>query len=115
MQRNPTLASEIVGLRCANPTYLFIDARLGDAHAFARELVGPFDLVFLDADKDGYFAYWTALRPKLAVSSSFVADNVLRSGSREVTRMMTAVQGDPAFKTHIEDLGSGEGLLIACR
>jgi len=32
----------------------FIDARLADAHQLVRELEGPFDFVFSDADKEWY-------------------------------------------------------------
>src|SRR5688572_9532226 len=32
----------------------YIDARLGDAHVLVRELPGPFDFVFSDADKEWY-------------------------------------------------------------
>src|SRR5258708_30545326 len=30
----------------------FVDARLGDAHEIAKEVAGPFDFVFSDADKN---------------------------------------------------------------
>jgi caffeoyl-CoA O-methyltransferase len=32
----------------------YIDARLADAHSLVKELKGPFDFVFSDADKDWY-------------------------------------------------------------
>ena len=46
----------------------------------SAELAGPFDLVFIDADKTGYPAYLDAVLPKLAPGGVVVADNVLRSG-----------------------------------
>ncbi len=30
-----------------------IDARLGDAHQLVKDLPGPFDFVFIDAEKEG--------------------------------------------------------------
>ena len=38
----------------------------GPALRSLAELQGPFDLVFIDADKVGYDAYFEAVLPKLA-------------------------------------------------
>jgi caffeoyl-CoA O-methyltransferase len=57
-----------------------IDYRLGPAIETLRELDGPFDLVFIDADKDGYVDYYEAVLPKLADEGVIVADNVLSGG-----------------------------------
>ena len=43
-------------------------------------LDGPFDLVFIDADKTGYPDYYEAALPKLAPRGLIVADNTLRAG-----------------------------------
>jgi caffeoyl-CoA O-methyltransferase len=40
----------------------------------------PLDLVFIDADKAGYLAYYEAVLPKLAERGMIVVDNVLWSG-----------------------------------
>jgi caffeoyl-CoA O-methyltransferase len=48
-------------------------------HSLAA-LDGPFDLVFIDADKTGYLDYYEAVVPKLAERGLIVADNTLRSG-----------------------------------
>jgi caffeoyl-CoA O-methyltransferase len=57
-----------------------IDYRVGPASETLAELEGPFDLVFIDADKDGYIDYYEAALPKLADGGLMVADNVLWSG-----------------------------------
>ena len=62
----------------------YIDARLGDAHTLTPELEGPFDFVFLDADKDWYTNYAKALMPKLTDGGCLTAHNV--SGSRQGRR-----------------------------
>jgi caffeoyl-CoA O-methyltransferase len=82
-----------------------IDYRVGPALETLRELDGPFDLVFIDADKDGYIAYYEAVLPKLAERGVIVADNVLWSGRvlhdepEEIARPIVAfnehVRSDP--------------------
>jgi predicted O-methyltransferase YrrM len=52
----------------------------GPALQTIATLPGPFDLVFLDADKSGYRAYYEAVLPKLAWRGIIVADNTLWSG-----------------------------------
>lgn len=54
----------------------FIDARLADAHDLVPKLEGPFDFVFIDADKDWYTNYAKAVIPKLAVGGCIAAHNV---------------------------------------
>lgn len=54
----------------------FIDARLADAHKLVPELQGPFDFIFIDADKDWYTSYAKSLVPKLEVSGCLTAHNV---------------------------------------
>jgi caffeoyl-CoA O-methyltransferase len=57
-----------------------IDYRVGPASELLRGLDGPFDLVFIDADKDGYVDYYEAALPLLADGGLILADNVLWSG-----------------------------------
>jgi caffeoyl-CoA O-methyltransferase len=54
-----------------------IAVREGDALATIAGLDGPFDLVFLDANKDGYVDYYEAVVPKLAPRGLIVADDTL--------------------------------------
>jgi caffeoyl-CoA O-methyltransferase len=64
-----------------------IDYRLGPAIETLDGLEGPFDLVFIDADKDGYIDYYEAALPKLADDGLILADNTLASG--------TVIEEDP--------------------
>ena len=57
-----------------------IEVRLGPALDTIATLDGPFDLVFVDADKTGYAAYVEAVLPKLAPRGLIVIDNTLWSG-----------------------------------
>ena len=57
-----------------------IEVREGPALETISGLDGPFDLVFIDADKEGYLAYYEAVLPKLSERGLIVVDNVLWSG-----------------------------------
>ena len=57
-----------------------IDIREGPALDTLNTLEGPFDLVFIDADKENYIAYWDACLPKVRSGGIIVSDNVLWSG-----------------------------------
>lgn len=54
----------------------YIDARLADAHELVPELPGPFDFVFIDADKYWYTNYARAVVPKLEPGGCIAAHNV---------------------------------------
>jgi caffeoyl-CoA O-methyltransferase len=57
-----------------------IDVRLGRAIDTVRTLEGPFDLVFIDADKESYADYYEAVLPLLSERGVICVDNVLWSG-----------------------------------
>ena len=57
-----------------------IDFRLGPALETIATLEGPFDLVFIDADKTNYANYFHAVLPLLAERGVIVFDNTLWSG-----------------------------------
>lgn len=57
-----------------------IEIRVGPAIDTIADLPGPFDLVFIDADKTGYLAYYEATLPKLSPDGVIAVDNVLWSG-----------------------------------
>jgi caffeoyl-CoA O-methyltransferase len=102
-----------------------VNAPALDAFAGATsELAGPFDMVFIDALKDEYLAYLTALMDRLAPGAVVAADNVLWSGrtsgarpsrpgdgSDALREFCARVSADPAFETAI--LPIGDGLLVA--
>lgn len=57
-----------------------IDYRLGPALDTIATLDGPFDFVFLDADKANLAHYYEAVLPKLSARGVIAVDNVLWSG-----------------------------------
>jgi caffeoyl-CoA O-methyltransferase len=69
-----------------------IDYRVGPALEELGRLDGPFDLVFVDADKTGYVDYYENVLPKLSEQGFIVADNVLWSGR------VVEDEGDPGLR-----------------
>jgi caffeoyl-CoA O-methyltransferase len=64
----------------ASPDADKIEVRVGAALDTIAALDGPFDLVFIDADKPNYVNYFEAVLPKLADDGLIAADNTLWSG-----------------------------------
>lgn len=65
-----------------------IELREGPALETIGSLVGPFDFIFIDADKAGYTNYYEATIEKLSPHGLIAADNTLRNGS--------VLEADPA-------------------
>jgi caffeoyl-CoA O-methyltransferase len=57
-----------------------ITVHVGPAAETVERLEGPYDLVFIDADKTGYAGYFEATLPKLGPRGLIVFDNTLQSG-----------------------------------
>ena len=100
-----------------------IQLHIADAIHKLKELNGPFDIVFLDADKSNYSNYLDLVFDKVKVGGYVVADNVLWSGKvTEPAETMDAdtkalfdfsqkVHNDPKLENVL--LPIRDGLLIA--
>ena len=89
----------------------YIDARLADAHELVKQLEGPFDFVFSDADKEWYIQYFKDVHPKLKKGGMFTAHNV--SGKmRGIKEFVDFVKAQPDYTTTI-DTTSRSGLSIS--
>jgi caffeoyl-CoA O-methyltransferase len=64
----------------ASPHAEKIEVVVGPALESIERLPGPFDFVFIDADKDSYPAYYEAVVPKLSPRGLIAADNTLSHG-----------------------------------
>ena len=89
-----------------------VELRTGDATEIARELTGPFDLVFLDADRRKFPEHMQVLLPKLAAKVLLIADNV-HSHPEEISEYLKLVSSLPDFQHTIVPVG--KGLSIAYR
>lgn len=78
----------------------FIDSRLADAHELVKELDGPIDFVFSDADRDWYKNYFVDLYPKLSIDGCYTAHNVIRP-SRDVRDFLNYIESMPDMETTI--------------
>jgi caffeoyl-CoA O-methyltransferase len=89
-----------------------IEYRLGPALDTIAELGGPFDLVFIDADKENYRNYYDAVLPKVADDGLILADNALRNG-----RVLEADSGEPmqAFNDYVMQDDRVECVLLTVR
>jgi predicted O-methyltransferase YrrM len=57
-----------------------VEFHVGDAIRGLESLVGDFDIVFNDIDKDGYPAAWRAVSDRIRPGGLYVCDNVLWYG-----------------------------------
>jgi caffeoyl-CoA O-methyltransferase len=73
----------------------YIDARLADAHELVKQLEGPFDFVFSDADKEWYKNYFIDVDPKLKAGGCFTAHNISERSFNRSTEQ--AVPGRPGI------------------
>jgi caffeoyl-CoA O-methyltransferase len=91
-----------------------IEYRLGPALETVGTLEGPFDLVFIDADKPGYIDYYEAVLPKLADDGVILADNTLSGGDaiEPDGPISTAIA---RFSDHVRDDERVECVLLTVR
>ncbi len=86
----------------------YIDARLADAHILVKDLQGPFDFVFCDADKEWYKQYFIDVYPKLETGGCFTAHNVSAKGWGNGTReFYDYIKPLTYMKTTVDESGSG--------
>jgi caffeoyl-CoA O-methyltransferase len=91
-----------------------ITLRLGPALRTIQALDGPFDLIFIDADKENYSAYWDACVPRLRRGGVILVDNALWSG-RVVAPSTDEEVAIDAFNKHIRADQRVEHVLMSIR
>lgn len=88
----------------------YVDARLGNAHDVVKQLAGPFDFVFSDADKNWYKQYFIDIDPKLKAGGCFTTHNVIDGQASD--DYLTYVKGHPGYSTTINRI-SRAGIMIS--
>jgi caffeoyl-CoA O-methyltransferase len=87
----------------------FIDARLADAHSLVKELKGPFDFVFSDADKEWYKNYFTDIDPKLKVGGCFTAHNISVSNYGYASGQAVFLEYVRSLKNYVTTINTAGG------
>ena len=81
----------------------------GDAHETVMKLKEPIDILFLDADKEGYIDYLNKLLPLVRPGGLILAHNVGSAG-QDFNKAITA---DPNLETVFQ--GRGQGLSVTLK
>ncbi|MCD6395030.1 MAG: class I SAM-dependent methyltransferase [Planctomycetes bacterium] len=79
----------------------------GDAHEEVKKLKNPIDILFLDADKEGYIDYLNKLLPLVRPGGLVIAHNI--NTRMADPRYMKAITTDPKLETIVR---SGVGLTL---
>jgi len=83
----------------------YVDARLADAHQLVKELEGPFDFVFSDADKGWYKQYFLDVDPKMVAGGCFTTHNISKHGwNREYYNFVVGLE---SYESTLNSAGGG--------
>ncbi len=91
---------------------------IGEALEVLPTVEGPFDLVFLDADKENYIAYYDLIFDKVRKGGVILADNVLWSGkvfSQEAAGNDPEAHALIRFNEHVHNDSRVENLMLPIR
>jgi predicted O-methyltransferase YrrM len=91
-----------------------VEIREGPAAESLAALPGPFDFVFLDADRPSYRTYLDLVVPKMVPGALLVADNVV-SHREELADYLARVESHPDFFSVTVPIGKGEELALKLR
>ena len=83
----------------------------GPAANTLRDVPGPFDFIFLDADRPNYLTYLELVVPKLVTGGLLVADNVVSHAS-ELQDYLARVKSHPALFSVTVPIGNGEEISL---
>ena len=87
----------------------------GDAHAELPRLDGPFDFVFMDADKEGQMDYFSKLYPKKLVPGAILAvHNAIRQ-AHSMQDYLKMIRRHPDFDTVTLSVTMDDGFCVSYR
>jgi predicted O-methyltransferase YrrM len=84
----------------------------GDARQTVATLAGPFDLVFIDAEKDDYVEHFRAVIDKVRAGGLILADNVV---SHDLSAYQAMLRGRDDVETVTIPLGRGVEFTLKTR
>jgi len=93
-----------------------IDVRVGSAAELLKRVWGPFDLCFIDADKENYGLYYDACLELTRARGLIILDNVLRDGqvldpqdrcARSLDALNKRIRSDPRVENVLLPLRDG--------
>jgi predicted O-methyltransferase YrrM len=85
----------------------------GDAHKKLADLKGPIDLVFIDADKEGYLDYLTKVLPLVRAGGLMLAHNM--NPRMADPKFLKAITTDPTLETIFYTEGGGMSVTLKKR
>lgn len=89
---------------------------MGDAHETVKSLKDSIDVVFIDADKEGYPDYLNKLLPLVRPGGLILAHNTrMRGGSPGIQNYIEAVTTNPHLETIFYEQGGGLGVTLKKR
>ena len=86
----------------------------GDAHKLARELEGPWDFIFIDADMGRDLDYFEALFPKLAPGGTLIRHNAIKYAST-MKDYLDKVKSHPELDTVIVSCTMDDGFALSVK
>lgn len=87
---------------------------LGNAHEKVKDIEGPIDILFLDADKSGYLDYLDKLVPKIRPGGLIIAHNMVYPSPDP--KYLEAITKNPDFETSFLLMdGAGVGVTMKKR
>lgn len=92
-----------------------IEFRVGDAREIIPQLDEVFDLIFIDADKESYAAYYDLVLEKVRPGGIILADNVLWSGKVINTKPDKDTAAIKEFNRKIHEDQRVENVLLPIR
>jgi predicted O-methyltransferase YrrM len=87
----------------------------GDAHREIAGLKGPFDFVFLDADKDGQMDYFKKLYPDKLAPGAIIAVHNAISEAGDMKDYTDMIRRRPDFDTVIVSTTMNDGICLSYR
>jgi predicted O-methyltransferase YrrM len=87
----------------------------GDAHREIAGLKGPFDFVFLDADKDGQMDYFKKLYPNKLAPGAIIAVHNAISEAGDMKDYTDMIRRRPDFDTVIVSTTMNDGICLSYR